>query len=109
MEWPGPRLDRSIAVMGTVGVRAGVSKRGRLWVSARHGFSMHQLGWWLYGCPWLGISPEISHIPTEERGQVTSCDLSPGGPALHLCLVLQGSRRGALKLCSSSQPYAPWR
>lgn len=94
---------------GEVGVRAGVSKRRRLWVSAQHVFSMHRLGWRLYGCPWLGMSPEISHTPTEERGQVASRDSSPGGPALHSCPVLQGSRRGALKLCSSSQPRAPWR
>ena len=31
----------SIVVMGRVGVRAGVSRRGRLWVSAQHVFSIH--------------------------------------------------------------------
>lgn len=64
---------------------------------------------WLHACPWLEMSPEISYTPIEERGQVASRDLSPEGQAFHLCLVLWGSRRGALKLCSPFQPHAPWR
>ena len=70
-------------------MRAGVTTRGRLWASAQPVFSRHLLGRWLCRCPWLEMSPEISYTPTEERGQVASRDLSPGGQAFHLCLVLR--------------------
>lgn len=59
---------------------------------------------------WVSLARDIPRdksTPTEERGQVTSCDLSPGGPAL--VPGAPGQQEELWSYCSSSQPHAPWR